>query len=64
MSDRNNECVGVFDSGVGGISVLSRLVAEMPHENFVYYGDSAFAPYGEKTRDQVLRRSRDIVDML
>lgn len=56
--------VGVFDSGVGGISVLRELVVTLPHENFVYYGDSANAPYGEKERDWVLRRSRDIVDNL
>lgn len=61
---RYNGYVGVFDSGVGGISVLKQLVAALPHENFVYYGDSAYAPYGEKTRDQVLRRSRAIVDLL
>ena len=56
--------VGVFDSGVGGISVLKALVEALPNESFVYYGDSANAPYGEKSRDWVLRRSRDIVDEL
>ena len=59
-----NGYVGVFDSGVGGISVLRALVGGLPHEDFVYYGDSANAPYGEKTRDQILRRSRAIVDYL
>ncbi len=54
--------VGVFDSGVGGISVLKSLVAELPHENFNYFGDSANAPYGEKTTDEVLELSRAIVD--
>ena len=56
--------VGVFDSGVGGISVLKQLAATLPRESYAYYGDSAYAPYGEKSRDQVLRRSRDIVDFL
>ena len=64
MSQRYNGYVGVFDSGVGGISVLRELVRQLPSENFVFFGDSANAPYGEKTRDQVLRRSRSIVDML
>ncbi len=54
--------VGVFDSGVGGISVLKALVAELPHENFNYFGDSANAPYGEKTQEEVLGLSRAIVD--
>ena len=45
--------IGVFDSGVGGISVLRHLVALMPSERFLYYGDSAHAPYGTKTTEQV-----------
>ena len=45
--------IGVFDSGVGGISVLRHLVALMPSERFLYYGDSANAPYGTKTTEQV-----------
>ena len=64
MSNRYNGYVGVFDSGVGGISVLKELVHALPNENFVYFGDSANAPYGEKARDWVLKRSADIVDLL
>ena len=45
--------IAVFDSGVGGISVLKNLVEVMPHEDFIYYGDSANAPYGTKTLEQV-----------
>ena len=45
--------IAVFDSGVGGISVLKNLVEVMPHEDFIYYGDSANAPYGKKTLEQV-----------
>ena len=59
-----NGYVGVFDSGVGGISVLKELARTLPREDFVFFGDSANAPYGEKTRDWVIRRSRDIVDHL
>ena len=43
----------VFDSGFGGISVLKRLVASMPNENYLYYGDSANAPYGSRPKNQV-----------
>lgn len=56
--------IGVFDSGVGGISVLQALVRELPHEDFMYFGDSAHAPYGEKTTSQVLDLSRSIVSDL
>lgn len=46
--------IGVFDSGVGGVSVLRELVALMPNENYIYFGDSANAPYGTKTLEQVV----------
>ena len=46
--------IAVIDSGVGGISVLRELMRIMPNENYIYYGDSANAPYGEKSRDEVL----------
>ena len=45
--------IGVFDSGVGGISVLAELVQLMPNEHFIYYGDSANAPYGTRPTQQV-----------
>ncbi len=45
--------IAVFDSGVGGISVLSELAALMPQESFLYYGDSANAPYGSRTVQEV-----------
>lgn len=45
--------IGVFDSGVGGISVLKELVSQMPGERFLYFGDSANAPYGIKSTDEV-----------
>lgn len=45
--------IGVFDSGVGGISVLKELIKLMPEEQYLYFGDSANAPYGEKTTQQV-----------
>ena len=64
MAARRGDFVGVFDSGAGGVSVLARLAAELPHEDFVYFGDSANAPYGEKSRAWVARRARDIVDLL
>ncbi len=64
MALRYNGYVGVFDSGVGGISVLRQLAETLPNENFAYFGDSANAPYGEKSREQVVRLSRSIVDQL
>ena len=51
--DEMQRPIGVFDSGVGGISVLRELVALMPNENFIFYGDSKNAPYGTKTIEDV-----------
>ncbi len=45
--------IGVFDSGLGGISVARQIVQDMPHEQVLYFGDSANAPYGTKTPQQV-----------
>ena len=45
--------IAVFDSGVGGISVLRELVARMPEEQYIYFGDSANAPYGNRTTEEV-----------
>ena len=52
--------IGVFDSGVGGLSILKALRAELPHEDFVYVADSGFAPYGERDEGFVVDRSRVI----
>lgn len=56
--------IAVFDSGLGGISVLKELVRLMPHENYIYFGDSKNAPYGVKTAGEVLALTENAVDML
>lgn len=57
--------IGVFDSGVGGLSILRALRAELPHEDFVYFSDAGHAPYGEKDDAFVSDRSLAIaVDLL
>jgi glutamate racemase len=59
-----NRPIGVFDSGIGGLSVLRALRAELPHQDFVYIADSAHAPYGERDDAHVLARSRAITHYL
>lgn len=51
--EKKQSPIGVFDSGLGGISVLRELVALMPQENYIFYGDSKHAPYGTKTLEEV-----------
>ena len=50
---KSTDPIAVFDSGIGGISVLRHLLTLLPHENYIYLGDSANAPYGEKSTRQV-----------
>ena len=56
--------IGVFDSGIGGLSILQALRAEMPHEHFIYIADSGHAPYGERHEAHVLTRSRALAGYL
>ena len=60
----HNVAVGVFDSGVGGLSVLRELEKAVPEARFVYYADTAHCPYGEKSAEYVLGRSREITEIL
>jgi glutamate racemase len=63
-NDLKNAPIGVFDSGIGGLSILKALRAELPHESFVYIADSGNAPYGEKGDDFVIARSRALTSAL
>lgn len=56
--------IGIFDSGIGGLSVLKALQAELPHENFIYVADSGHAPYGERDETYVVARSLVIAEYL
>lgn len=59
-TQRQSDAIGVFDSGVGGLSVLRALHAELPCERFVYVADSGHAPYGERDDTHVIARSHAI----
>ena len=59
MKTKNELPIAVIDSGVGGISVLRELCALMPNEDFIYFGDSKNAPYGSRSREEVLAITRE-----
>lgn len=61
---KKTQPIAVFDSGVGGISVLSELVKILPQENYIYFGDSKNAPYGMKERAQVQKLTMDAAEYL
>jgi glutamate racemase len=56
--------VGIFDSGIGGVSVLNAIRSELPAVNLIYTGDNVHLPYGEKTMQEILNYSRGVVEFL
>ena len=59
-----NQAIGVMDSGVGGISVLKHIHALLPHEHLMYVADSLYAPYGNKTAEEITARCMILADFL
>ncbi|MFR7991898.1 MAG: glutamate racemase [Lachnospiraceae bacterium] len=59
-----NAPIGVFDSGVGGLTVVREIMRQIPEEPIVYFGDTARVPYGGKSRETILRYSRQIIRFL
>jgi glutamate racemase len=64
MNKHSQEAIGVFDSGLGGLTVVKELIHHLPNERIVYFGDTARVPYGTKSADTIIRYSREIVRAL
>ncbi|MDX2304689.1 MAG: glutamate racemase [Microscillaceae bacterium] len=60
----NNHPIGIFDSGLGGLSVWQELIKILPQESLIYYADSAHCPYGQKSASEIITLSEHIVDFL
>lgn len=56
--------IGIFDSGIGGVTVLKEIVKILPNENYIYYSDSKNNPYGDKNDDEIIKVCEDIVEKL
>ena len=56
--------IGVFDSGIGGLTVVRELMKQLPNESIIYFGDTGRLPYGPKSPDTVIRYSREITEFL
>ena len=63
-TELRSAAIGVFDSGIGGLTVAREIMRQIPNERIVYFGDTARLPYGSKSRDTVTRYSRQIVRFL
>lgn len=57
----NNAPIGVFDSGIGGLTVVRELIGLMPEEDFIYFGDTARVPYGPRPKEQILEFMHEIL---
>ncbi|MCI1269193.1 MAG: glutamate racemase [Ruminococcus sp.] len=60
----NNDAIGVFDSGVGGLTAVSELNKILPNENIIYFGDTARIPYGSRSRETVLKYANEDIAFL
>ena len=60
----SNQPIGLFDSGVGGLSVLSELKKKFPNESFEYIGDTARAPYGDLEEDYLWQINQELINRL
>ena len=54
--------IGIFDSGLGGLTVFKKLKREFPRQSFIYLGDLAYLPYGDKSNQSIIERSRRIAN--
>jgi glutamate racemase len=63
-TDNRARAIGVFDSGIGGLTVLRELIDALPAEDFVYLGDTARLPYGTKSNEVIIRYSRENTEFL
>lgn len=64
INSRKTAPVGVFDSGVGGLTVAREISRQLPNENIVYFGDTARVPYGSKSQNTIIRFSEQIIRFL
>ncbi len=62
--DVANTCIGIFDSGVGGLTVLSQVARLLPNESIVYFGDTARVPYGSRSTAEILEFVREIMNWM
>ena len=59
-----DKAIGVFDSGIGGLTVVREIMRNIPDERIIYFGDTARLPYGNKSRETIIRFSRQILHFL
>jgi glutamate racemase len=64
MKSKRNRPIGIFDSGIGGLTVVRSVRRQLPEEDIIYFGDTARVPYGNKSKATVIRFTREIMDFM
>ena len=62
LEEKQNEAIGIFDSGIGGVTVLKEIIKELPFEKYIYYSDSINNPYGDKNQEDIQKICINIVE--
>ena len=60
MNIQSNQPIGIFDSGVGGLTVANAIKQILPNEDLIYFGDTAHLPYGDKSKESIIHYSKEI----
>ena len=63
-AENSEKAIGVFDSGLGGLTCVAELMKLMPSENIIYFGDTARVPYGTRSRETILEYARQDVNFI
>ena len=61
---KKNKPIGIFDSGIGGVTVLKEIIKILPNENYIYYSDSKNNPYGDKSDEEIINLCDNIIKMM
>ena len=64
MQEKANSCIGIFDSGIGGVTVLKEIIKILPDENYIYISDSKNNPYGDMKKEKIIKRCEEITKYL
>ena len=64
MNEDTNGNIGIFDSGIGGVTVLKEIIKILPNENYIYYSDSRNNPYGDKSQEEIIKICDQIIQKL
>lgn len=64
LTEKSEKAIGVFDSGMGGLTCVAEIMTLMPNENIIYFGDTARVPYGNRSRETILEYARQDVNFV